>query len=167
VSDVAVHVISSGDPVRLEETGDRGGCPDRLGDRHIHQRLCSEDRPLGAVEVDGRDEERPAALPKAVRQPLGGKGFAHEELERGDREKAGRHVGPAPREEVGPLEPEAGHGLLADGPDELRKVAGGDREGSPVVDGATPQVERVVALLDQDVVELPRPDTVGHEGGHH
>src|SRR5262245_36135234 len=117
--------------------------------------------------MDGRDEEGVPTLTKAVGQALGREGLAHEALQRRHGEEAGRHVRSAAREEVRPLEAEARYRLLADGPHELGEVTRGVGEGALVIDGAPLEVEGVVRLLVEDVVEVPRPDAVGHEGADH
>src|SRR5262245_22567561 len=161
VSHIAVHVVAAADAIGLEEARDRGRGCDGLGDRHVLEGIEPKDHPLAPVEMGGRDEERAPTLTKAVGQALGREGLAHEALQRRHGEEAGRHVRSAPRQEVRPLEAEACHRLLADGPDELGEVARGIGEGALVIDGAPLEVQRVVRLLVEEVVEARRPDTVG------
>jgi hypothetical protein len=56
--------------------------------------------------------------------------------------------------------------VLAHGPDEAAEAGRGLEERVGGVDGAAPEVQRVVEVLVDDAKELRSPDTVGQERGH-
>src|SRR5439155_25468122 len=91
-SDTAIDVIAPADGVGVEEAGDRRRRGHGLADRHVTQRALPEDRALGPVEIDGRNQERTWQIGKRVGQSLQLEALAHEALESDQREEPSREV---------------------------------------------------------------------------
>ena len=164
---VTVDIVPSRDPVWLEESRDGRGGRDGVGDRHVAERPLAEDNALSPVEIDGGDEQRARKLVKVIAEALPRKCPPHKIFQWGQGEESRRHVTAAPGQDIGPVEGEAAHGALAHGPEKISEVPRRYAEGALVINGAAVEVQRVIALLFEDLVEVMRPDALSHEGGDH
>ncbi len=165
--DVPVDEVALADAKRLEETGNRGRGGDGLGHRRIGERPDAEHHALRAIQVHGGDEQGPQAGVKVVGDPAGDEGAPQVFLQLPHREEACRHVGPAAGEDVGPVQAEIGGEVLPHRPHQTEEAAAGVGDRPALVDRSAVEVERVVAALVEDVIEVERPDAVGHQRRHH
>ena len=162
-SDTAIDVIAPTDGVGLEEAGDRRRRGHGLADRHVTQRALPEDRALGPVEIDGRNQERAWQIGKRVGQSLQLEALAHEALESDQREEPRRQVALGAGQHVGDGAPDRGHRVLAERPHHPPEAARGLPERVRREHGAPAEVQGIVEVLIEDPVQVAGPHAVGEE----
>jgi len=110
------------------------------------------------------DEQGLRQVAERVARAAGGQAQAHEALERGQGEEAGRQLALGPRQHVRQAAPAPEH-VLADGPHEQAEARAGQAKCVAREQHAAPEVQRIVAVLVEDAIDLAGPDTAGQQRG--